>query len=92
MNGGGTPNSFSVSWDGVSLYSGANLGGFPWTEYSYLFTATDTSTALQFTFYQYPSFFYLDDVSMESVPEPAIMLLLSLGIAGLAGVRKKFKK
>ena len=30
--------------------------------------------------------------STPSVPEPATMLLLSLGIAGLAGVRRKFKK
>jgi len=89
--GGG--NSFSVSEDGVPLYSGVNLPAFLWTEYSYLFTATDTSTTLQFAFRHDPSFFYLDDVSLElkSVPEPATMLLLGFGIIGLLGARR-FKK
>lgn len=35
---------------------------------------------------------YIVEYETTSVPEPAIMLLLGLGLMGLAGVRRKFKK
>ncbi|HPC04683.1 MAG TPA: PEP-CTERM sorting domain-containing protein [Syntrophales bacterium] len=35
---------------------------------------------------------FVDSAFARSVPEPAVMLLLGLGLAGLAGMRKKMRK
>jgi hypothetical protein len=32
---------------------------------------------------------YYDDLRLETAPEPAVLLLLGLGLAGLAGVRRR---
>jgi PEP-CTERM motif len=82
-------NSFQVLFGGVQIYA-QGAGGFP---ASYLtfngFTGTSTGaqTALVFNFRQDPSYYLLDNVSVQglaAVPEPAswMMLLLGFGMVG----------
>ncbi|HEY1783894.1 MAG TPA: carbohydrate binding domain-containing protein [Pirellulales bacterium] len=81
---GATPNSFSVTFDGISLFSQINLAASPYSEYSFTPTAIDSSATLQFTAYDNPGFFGLDDISVVPVPEPSALVLLAGGALGVA--------
>jgi VCBS repeat-containing protein len=66
-NSGGSPNDFSVSWNGTPLSPQlVNEGTQSYTEYKFDVVGTGGSTALQFNFRQDPSFWHLDDVSVTS--------------------------
>jgi hypothetical protein len=92
-NVGDTPNDFGASWGGVSVPGSefVNVGPFPGTIFKFLLTATSSSTELQFHFRQDPSFWGLDIVSVQAVPEPASLALTGLGLLAAAGLRK-FRK
>jgi Carbohydrate binding domain/PEP-CTERM motif len=85
----GTPNDFSCTFAGVTVLSLVNSPAFPYTEYTMNVTATSTSSLLHFAAYNPPSYWYLDDVSVNAVPEPGTLGLVALGALGLVGAVRK---
>lgn len=71
--------------------SGVGQSGTSWTYYTYFFTANTLTTGVAFrnggSNDSYGAF--VDDVSVNPVPEPAAMLLFGTGIAGLAGIARR---
>jgi hypothetical protein len=82
-------NVFQVLFGGVQIYA-SGAGGFPpaYTTFNgFTGVSTGAQTALVFNFRQDPSFYLLDNVSVQglaAVPEPAtwMMLLLGFGMVG----------
>jgi hypothetical protein len=83
----GDTNSFEVRWGGTTLMSLTDSGSFPYTEFVFpVLGGPDPTTQLQFIFFNPPSFWDLDDVSVEelnvAVPEPTSLALWSLTALG----------
>ena len=90
---GGTPSSFSASFDGAVLTTLTNPSASPYTLYTYLAVATTNSTLLSFTFRDDPGFTSIDGVSVQpasGVPEPATWMMMLLGFGGMGmAVRRR---
>jgi hypothetical protein len=78
-------NAFTVWWDGAPVLSLLNAGRFGYHEYTFVSTALDTSSTIVFSGRETFSYFRLDDVSVDLVPnpEPATLVLFGSGIAAL---------
>jgi hypothetical protein len=81
-------NDFHASWGGVVIPGSVlvNAAEFNYTLFSFTVAVTSSSTVLQFSGREVPSWYELDNVSVSSIiPEPASLSLLGIGAAGLIG-------
>jgi hypothetical protein len=93
---GDSPSDFSASLGGTTLYSviDPNSGG-AYTQYVFGYTATSSSTDLNFTFRDDPAFMALDNIAVTlgapSVPESKTLAagLLALPALGLWTLKRR---
>ena len=94
-NLGGTPNAFGLFWDTQFVFIDLDAPAFDYTNVFGSLVASNSSTTLGFIFYNEPSFWLLDNVSLVSadgvIPEPATwaMMISGFGLVGSALRRRR---
>jgi hypothetical protein len=71
----GTVVEFLAQVNGVTVFDQTNIPPQPYTRYSFPFIATGISTDLKFGFRYDAEAFFLDDISVNAVPEPSSLWL-----------------
>lgn len=91
-NLGGSPNEYNVQFGSTVLAHEYNQSPYSYQHFSYITTAASPTTTLAFSFQQNPSFFRLDGVSVNPVPEPEewAMMAISVPLVGWQ-IRRKQK-
>ena len=89
--GGGTDNSFSVTFGGIPIFSETDIPLEPYTLLTEFATATSATTVLSFAGRNFPDSTGLDDVSVELavIPEPASIALVATALLGFGAIRRK---
>lgn len=92
-NGGQSPeNRFNITFDGTVVYSTSNASDFDYTEFSFQnLLASSENTRLDFDIENTPGGFFIDDVTVNAVPEPGSVLLVSTALGALGLIRRKRK-
>lgn len=91
----GGANAFGLFWDGSFVFIDFELDAFDYETLTGNLVASGSTTTLGFIFYNEPSFFLLDNISLTSargiVPEPATwaMMIAGFGLVGTALRRRR---
>jgi hypothetical protein len=86
MNEDGTsPNEFSAAVGSTVVMDAVNVPTFDYQEFRFNVTATAAATVVQFGFRNDFSFFDIDDVKLQPVPEPGSLVCLAIGVVLLGG-------
>jgi hypothetical protein len=92
-----SPNDFSADWGGTDVLAFNNAAPMPYTFYTFIETATSTSTTIGFTERNDAGFWGLDDVSVvanspTAAPEPGSIFLIGTGLAGILIGRRALRR
>jgi hypothetical protein len=86
---GGTTSHFSALFGGTTLIDLTNPPASAFHAYSFqALSSGGATTTLAFNFRDDPGFLFLDAVSVQGVPEPATLVLVGIGLAGLLSLRR----
>jgi hypothetical protein len=86
---GGTPGAFKVDFGSETLLSLTNPPAAGDQTFTFDAIATAADTVLQIQFQDDSGFMFLDSVQVSAVPEPTSIVLMGVGLLGLAASRRR---